>query len=163
MSKHRFSAAERLVHRCPGCRFSLDSLGERLYSHANRTTLDAFGEWVPPTRSFASPDQNDQKIMTTDLVALIEFYEKEKSIEREKVVEALENAFLSAYRGMVPGAEDIEELRAEVDTKYGETRIFATLRVVADDDHQDKFNEVPVGLARKKHPEAGLDLSLIHI
>ena len=52
--------------------------------------------------------------MTNDLVALIEFYEKEKSIEREKVVEALENAFLSAYRGMVPGAEDIEELRAEV-------------------------------------------------
>ena len=46
--------------------------------------------------------------MTNDLVALIEFYEKEKSIEREKVVEALENAFLSAYRGMVPGAEDIE-------------------------------------------------------
>ena len=41
--------------------------------------------------------------MTNDLVALIEFYEKEKSIEREKVVEALENAFLSAYRGMVPG------------------------------------------------------------
>ena len=52
--------------------------------------------------------------MTNDLVALIEFYEKEKSIERDKVVEALENAFLSAYRRMVPGAEDIEELRAEV-------------------------------------------------
>ena len=70
--------------------------------------------------------------MTNDLVALIEFYEKEKSIEREKVVEALENAFLSAYRRMVPGAEDIEELRAEVDTKKGETRIFASLKVVAD-------------------------------
>ena len=95
--------------------------------------------------------------MTNDLVALIEFYEKEKSIEREKVVEALENAFLSAYRGMVPGAEDIEELRAEVDTKHGETRIFATLRVVADDDHQDKFNEVPVKLARKQYPEADLN------
>ena len=95
--------------------------------------------------------------MTNDLVALIEFYEKEKSIEREKVVEALENAFLSAYRGMVPGAEDIEELRAEVDTKNGETRIFATLRVVADDDHQDKFNEVPLTLARRKKPEAQLD------
>ena len=70
-------------------------MGERLYSHANRTTLDAFEEWVPQTRSFASPDHNDQRIMTNDLVALIEFYEKEKSIEREKVVEALENAFLS--------------------------------------------------------------------
>lgn len=95
--------------------------------------------------------------MTNDLVALIEFYEKEKSIERDKVVEALENAFLSAYRRMVPGAEDIEELRAEVDTRKGETRIFATLRVVADDDHQDKFNEVPITLARRKNPEATLD------
>ncbi|MEE3178894.1 MAG: transcription termination factor NusA, partial [Verrucomicrobiota bacterium] len=95
--------------------------------------------------------------MTNDLVALIEFYEKEKSIEREKVVEALENAFLSAYRRMVPGAEDIEELRAEVDTKQGETRIFATLRVVADDDHQDKFNEVPISLASRKNPEVQLN------
>ncbi|MED5418407.1 MAG: transcription termination factor NusA, partial [Verrucomicrobiota bacterium] len=95
--------------------------------------------------------------MTNDLVALIEFYEKEKSIEREKVVEALENAFMSAYRRMVPGAEDIEELRAEVDTKQGETRIFATLRVVADDDHQDKFNEVPISLASRKNPEVQLN------
>ena len=137
--------------------FCLDSWGEHPYSHRNRTTLDAFEEWVPTTRSFASPDQNDQKIMTNDLVALIEFYEKEKSIEREKVVEALENAFLSAYRRMVPGAEDIEELRAEVDTKQGETRIFATLRVVADDDHQDKFNEVPISLASRKNPEVQLN------
>jgi len=129
-------------------------VGEQAYSERNRTTLDAFEEWVPATRSFASPGQN---IMTNDLVALIEFYEKEKSIEREKVVEALENAFLSAYRRMVPGAEDIEELRAEVDTKHGETRIFASLKVVADDDHVDKFNEVPISLARKKNPEAALD------
>lgn len=95
--------------------------------------------------------------MTNDLVALIEYYEKEKSIDRDKVVEALENAFLSAYRRMVPGAEDIEELRAEVDTRKGETRIFATLRVVADDDHVDKFNEVPLSLAQRKKPEAQLD------
>jgi len=115
-------------------------------------------EWVAATRSFASPDQ---KIMTNDLVALIEFYEKEKSIEREKVVEALENAFLSAYRRMVPGAEDIEELRAEVDTKHGETRIFATLRVVADDDHQDKFNEVPLAVALKRKPDAVLDDTVV--
>jgi N utilization substance protein A len=145
------------MERMAGPVFCLDSWGEQAYSDRNRTTLDAFEEWVPTTRSFASPDQNDQKIMTNDLVALIEFYEKEKSIEREKVVEALENAFLSAYRRMVPGAEDIEELRAEVDTKQGETRIFATLRVVADDDHQDKFNEVPISLASRKNPEVQLN------
>lgn len=95
--------------------------------------------------------------MTNDIVALIDYYEKEKSIDREKVIEALENAFLSAYRKMVPGAEDIEELRAQIDTKKGNTTIFATLRVVADDDYQDKFNEVPLAMARKRNSEAALD------
>ena len=90
--------------------------------------------------------------MTTDIVALIEFYEKEKAIERERVVEALEYAFCSAYRKMVPGADAIESLRAEINEKKGDTRIFASLEVVADDDYVDKFNEVPVGIAKKKEP-----------
>ena len=80
--------------------------------------------------------------MTNDIVALIEFYEKEKGIDRAKIVAALEFSFVSAYRKMVPGADAIEILRAEVDTKKGNTKIFASLTVVADDDHQDKFNEV---------------------
>ena len=92
--------------------------------------------------------------MTNDIVALIEYYEKEKGIDREKVVAALEFAFISAYRKMVPGAEAIETLRAAVDTKKGETRIFAVLTIVADDDHVDKFNEVPLSTATKKNPTA---------
>ncbi len=91
--------------------------------------------------------------MTTDIVALIEFYEKEKAIERVRVVEALEYAFCSAYRKMVPGAEAIEILRAEINEKKGDTRIFASLEVVADDDYIDKFNEVPLALAAKKEPD----------
>lgn len=91
--------------------------------------------------------------MTTDIVALIEFYEKEKDIERERVVEALKYAFVSAYRKMVPGADAIETLRADINEKKGDTRIFASLEVVADDDYIDKFNEVPLALATKK--EAG--------
>ena len=69
--------------------------------------------------------------MTNDIVALIEYYEKEKGIDREKVVAALEFAFISAYRKMVPGADAIETLRAAVDTKKGETKIYAILTVVA--------------------------------
>jgi len=91
--------------------------------------------------------------MTNDIVALIEYYEKEKGIDREKIVAALEFSFVSAYRKMVPGADAIENLRADVDTKKGNTKIFATLTVTADDDHQDKFNEVPVTIAKKKDPE----------
>ncbi|MGJ8726524.1 MAG: transcription termination factor NusA [Roseibacillus sp.] len=94
--------------------------------------------------------------MTNDIVALIDFYEREKAITRERVVEALEYAFTSAYRRMVPGADAIEILRAEIDTKKGETKIFADLEVVSDDDHQDKFNEVPVSLAQKRKADAAV-------
>ena len=88
--------------------------------------------------------------MTTDIVALIEFYEKEKAIDRDRVVEALQFAFCSAYRKMVPGADAINTLKAEINEKKGDTRIFASLEVVADDDYVDKFNEVPQSLASKK-------------
>lgn len=94
------------------------------------------------------------KKMTNDIVALIDFYEREKAISRERVVEALEYAFCSAYRKMVPGAENIERLRAEIDEKKGETRIFADLEVVEDEDYADKFNHVPMQLALKKSAEA---------
>lgn len=92
--------------------------------------------------------------MTNDIVALIEYYEKEKGIDREKVVAALEFAFISAYRKMVPGAEAIETLRADIDLKKGETRIFASLNVVENEDYADKFNEVPLTTATKKKPDA---------
>jgi N utilization substance protein A len=92
--------------------------------------------------------------MTNDIVALIEYYEKEKAIDRDKVVAALEFAFISAYRKMVPGADAIETLRADVNLRKGETRIFAALTVVADEDYKDKFNHVPLATALKKNPES---------
>ncbi len=91
--------------------------------------------------------------MTNDIVALIDFYEKEKSIDRDKVLAALEFAFISAYRKMVPGADAIETLRADIDTRKGETRIFASLTAIEDADYADKFNEVPLSTARRKNPD----------
>lgn len=98
--------------------------------------------------------------MTNDIVALIEYYEREKQLERERVVSALEFAFVSAYRKMVPGADRIEEIRASIDLKKGQTTIYANLTVVADDDVQDKFNEVAISLAKKKNPEIEMDEKL---
>ena len=92
--------------------------------------------------------------MTNDIVALIEYYEKEKGIDRDRVVAALEFAFISAYRKMVPGADAIETLRADVNTRKGETRIFAVLAVVADGCQTDKFNQVQLAVALKKSPAA---------
>ncbi|MFC4993940.1 transcription termination factor NusA [Rubritalea tangerina] len=87
--------------------------------------------------------------MTNDIVALIDYYEKEKGIDRDKVLAALQYAFLSAYRKMVPGSDKIEELRAAIDTKKGDTTIYATLNVVEDGEQVDQWNEVPVSTARK--------------
>ena len=95
--------------------------------------------------------------MTNDIVALIEYYEKEKGIDRDKVVAALEYAFISAYRKMVPGADAIETLRAEVNTKKGETRIFASLKVVPDEEYTDKFNQVPLKLASRRNAGAAAE------
>lgn len=94
--------------------------------------------------------------MTNDIVALIEYYEREKQLERDRVIGALEYAFVSAYRKMVPGADKIEEIRAEIDLKKGKTTIHAQLTVVEDDDVVDKFNEVAHSLAQKKEPEIAL-------
>jgi N utilization substance protein A len=92
--------------------------------------------------------------MTNDIVALIEYLEKEKGIDRDKVIASLEFAFISAYRKMVPGADAIHTLRADINTRKGETRIFAALNVVEDGTQTDKFNQVPLSMALKKKPEA---------
>ena len=92
--------------------------------------------------------------MTNDIVALIDYYEKEKGIDRDKVVAALEYAFISAYRKMVPGADAIEVLRADVNTKKGETRIFASLTVVPDEEQTDKFNQVAMKIATRRKADA---------
>lgn len=92
--------------------------------------------------------------MTNDITALVDFYEREKELPREKILNALEHAFLSAYRKMVPGAEHIQELVCVIDANKGRVRIFAEVEAVADDDVQDKYNEVPLSLAKKLDPAA---------
>ena len=92
--------------------------------------------------------------MTSDIGALIEFYEKEKAIDRSRVVQAMEYSFCTAYRKMNKGADRIENLRAEIHEKKGDVVIFANLEVVEDDDHVDKWNEVPLSTAQKLDPQA---------
>lgn len=87
--------------------------------------------------------------MTNDITALVDYYEREKGLSRERILLALESAFLSAYKKMVPGAGAIQHLRASIDTTRGKVRIYADLVAVEQDDYNDKFNEIPISLARK--------------
>ena len=87
--------------------------------------------------------------MTNDIKALIDYYEREKGLSREKILLALESAFLSAYRKMVPGSGSINYLRAEINVDKGKVRIFADLEVVPDEEYSDKFSQIPLSLAVK--------------
>ena len=94
--------------------------------------------------------------MTNDIKALIDYYEREKGLSREKILLALESAFLSAYRKLVPGSGSINYLRAEINVDKGKVRIFADLEVVPDEEYSDKFNQIPLSLAVKLDKNAVL-------
>ncbi len=66
------------------------------------------------------------KIMISELQALFEYYEKEKGIDRPKMVEALQSALLAASKRSIGPAR---ELRIEIDPDKGSIRAFAKLLV----------------------------------
>lgn len=94
--------------------------------------------------------------MTNDITALVDYYEREKGLTRERILTALAIAFTSAYKKMVQGSHAIQHLRADIDTNKGKVRIFADLEVVADEDYTDKFNQIPFKLAIKLNPDCGI-------
>ena len=64
--------------------------------------------------------------MTNELLALFEYYEKEKGIKRDTMIEALETALLSASRKSIGPAR---EMRIRIDPDKGDIRAYATLVV----------------------------------
>ena len=65
--------------------------------------------------------------MTNELLALFEYYEKEKGIDRMTMVEALEGALLSASRKSIGPAR---ELKIHIDPQKGNIKVTSTLLVV---------------------------------
>lgn len=116
-----------------------------------------FGGWViigPLFSVYANKLLASSILMTNDITALIDFYEREKELPRQRVIYALEHAFLSAYRKKVAGGDNIERLRCEINMAKNRVRIFATVAVVEEADVQDRFNELPLSIAQKIKPDA---------
>lgn len=90
--------------------------------------------------------------MTNELLALFEYYEKEKGIRREAMVEALENALLSASRRSIGPARG---MRIAIDPDRGSIRVFATL--IVRDLVSNPFEEVDIFTARRLKPEIEVD------
>jgi transcription termination/antitermination protein NusA len=65
--------------------------------------------------------------MNSEILAALDYFEKEKGIRREVLLEAINNAVLQAARKAVGPAKD---LRVELDSKTGEMKAYAKLTVV---------------------------------
>ena len=71
--------------------------------------------------------------MNSELIAALDYFEREKGIKREILLEAVSTALLSASKKSVGPARD---LRIDINPKSGEIRALASLIVV------ERVNEV---------------------
>jgi N utilization substance protein A len=89
--------------------------------------------------------------MNAEFIAMLDYLEREKGIKREVLVEAVQNALVSAAKKTVEAGRD---LRCEIDPKTGEIRAVAKLIVA--EKVQSKHDEITLAAARKIHPAAQL-------
>jgi N utilization substance protein A len=82
--------------------------------------------------------------MNSEILAGLDFFERDKGIKREVLLEAINNAVLQAARKAVGPARD---LRVEIDPKSGEIKAYAKLTVV--EKVANKHDEISFTLAKK--------------
>lgn len=88
----------------------------------------------------------------TELVQIADAVAREKGLDRETVLDAMENAIQVAARRKY-GAE--HDIRAEVNSKNGQVRLFKVVTVVEDDaefdaDEHDEFRKIRLSEAKEK-------------
>ena len=85
--------------------------------------------------------------MNNELLALLEYIEQERGIDRETMVEVLEGAMVSAARKSVDQPADELEVQFEKDT--GEYKVLAKLEVVQENpDHSPNYIDLEKVLTR---------------
>jgi transcription termination/antitermination protein NusA len=89
--------------------------------------------------------------MTSELIALFDYYEREKGINRHKLVEAISGALLTASKKIVGPAR---ELRVDIDPAKGNIKLFAKL--VAVETVTQPYDEISIKVAKKVKPGAEL-------
>jgi transcription termination/antitermination protein NusA len=87
--------------------------------------------------------------MNSDLLAVLDYMEREKGIKREVLLEALSGALLTAAKKSVGPARD---LRVAIDPKTGEITALASLIVV--ENVRNIHDEILLSRARKIKPDA---------
>lgn len=87
--------------------------------------------------------------MNAEFLAVVEYWEREKGISRERLVQAIEEALLAAAKKAVGPAR---ELRVSIDSKGGDIKAWAKLQVV--ERVLSKHDQISVFDARRSHPES---------
>lgn len=87
--------------------------------------------------------------MISELKTLFDYYEKEKGIDRGKMVEALSQALLAASKKSIGPAR---ELRIDIDPDKGTIKAFAKLLAV--ENVSNPWEEIPLAKARKLKKDA---------
>lgn len=82
--------------------------------------------------------------MNSEILAGLDFFERDKGIKREVLLEAINNAVLAAARKAVGPAKD---LRVDIDSKSGDMKVYAKLTVV--EKVENKHDEISFALAKK--------------
>jgi N utilization substance protein A len=89
--------------------------------------------------------------MNGELIAVLEYLQREKGIDKETLLQAVESALLQASKKSVGPAR---ELRIEIDRKTGAIRALAKLLVV--ENVANKNDEISLADARRRNPNAQL-------
>ncbi|NOY00599.1 MAG: transcription termination/antitermination protein NusA [Verrucomicrobia bacterium] len=90
--------------------------------------------------------------MTSELLALFEYYEKEKGIDRSTMIEALESALLAASRKSIGPARGLE---IHIDPENGNIKATASLVVV--ESVSRPYDQIDLATAQRINSEAELD------
>ncbi len=89
--------------------------------------------------------------MNADLLAILDFWEREKGISKETLLEAVQEALVSAAKKAIGPARD---LRVSIDPKTGDIQAFAKLIVV--EEVASKHDEISLNEARRTKRDAEL-------
>ncbi len=93
--------------------------------------------------------------MNGELIAVVEYLQREKGLDKETLLQAVEKALLQASKKAVGPARD---MRIEIDRKTGDIRAFAKLLVV--ESVTNKHDETTLADARKRFPNIQLGESI---
>lgn len=114
----------------------------RLVRDAKKSEKHSTDFFVPPMGA---------EVMNADLVAVLEFWEREKGIKRDVLVGAVQEALLSAAKKAVGPAR---EMRCVIDPKTGDIKAFAKL--VVSEKVLSKHDQISLPDAKRIKPDAVL-------